>query len=234
MNANNNAYFVCEQDGEVEREFKKSLLPLLREYDKPIRAYLVQVEYSKRNLEFNVALCFMSEGREDACLMHESAKIFKSMFGTKEHLDIIFLSQEQEQAIRKISCPFFVGDDYQITIPDFYLVSSEGYGLSNPIECFKRKKLYGKHTDGYLLCDIKPALIGQAYDKGSENINQLVFAARHQGYSLFPISEWPSYVHVAIPLSNKLEINEYLNEDHIKLIAWGELYQHEADIIKSK
>ena len=234
MSLKNNIYFVCEQDGEVEREFKRSLLVVLSKYNKRVRVYLAQVKYNENDSEFNVALCFMTESGEEEYLLHESVKIFKSMFGTKEHLDVIFLNQEQELAVRQICCPFFVSEDYQVRVPDFYLTSSEGYGLNHPIACFKRKRLYGEHPDGYLLCDIKPALIGQPYGRGSENIKQLILANRHQGYSLFPIKQWPSYVHVAIPLSNTLESSEHINENDIKLIAWGELYQSEIDALGDK
>lgn len=234
MNLENHIYFVCEQDGEVEREFKNALLTMLGKYNNLVRAYLARVTYGEDDPAFNVALCFMIENKKDEYLLNEAVNIFESMFGAKEHLDIIFLNQEQELAIRQNCCPFFVSKGYQIIIPDFYLISSEGYGLNHPIACFKRKRLFGKNPDGYLLCDIKPSLIGQTYGRGSEDITQLILSNRHQGYSLFPIREWPSYVHVAIPMSNKLEVNEYVNENDIKLIAWGELYQRKGDVLKDK
>lgn len=224
MNIKNKIGFVCEQDSVPEREFKNALIPLLREHDKPVRAYLVQTRYVD-NMELNVALCFRTEEKEDTYLLNESIKIFKVMFGTKEHVDIIFLDPNQEHAIRKISCPFYVSKDYQVVVPDFYLVSSEGYNLEHPVACFKSKHLLGKHPDGYLLCDILPALIGQHYELGSRDIKQLVLASRHQGYSLFPISEWPAYVHIALPSLSEIEVNDFIQEADIKLIAWGELYQ---------
>jgi hypothetical protein len=121
-----------------------------------------------------------------------------------------------------------------VTIPDFYLISSEGYGLNDPIACFKRRRLYGKHPDGYLLCDIKPALVGQKYGIGSGSVKQLVLACRHQGYSLFSINEWPLYVHIALPLLAKFEANDDVKEVDIKLIGWGEIYQTKAQAIKNK
>lgn len=222
MYIKNKIVFVREQDGITEREFENLLIPVLDKYSKPVRAYLMQTIYENAPHEFNVALCFMTEEREDTYLLNESIKIFKSMFGSKEHLDVIFLNQEQEETIRKISCPFYISKNYQVKVPDFYLISNEGYGLDHPIECFKRKHLLGKNPDGYLLCDIQPALIGQPYGLGANNINQLVLVSRHQGYSLFPIKEWPTYVHVALPLLD-LDINDYIDESKVKLIAWGEL-----------
>ena len=228
MNIKNKVNFVVEQNGVSEREFKNALIPILSNHDEPVRAYLVQTTYDENNIEFNVALCFMVEDKEDVSLLSNSMKIFKSMFGAKEHLDIIFLNREQEKAIRKISCPFYTSKNYQIKIPDFYLTSSEGYGLNHPIACFKRKHLLGKHPDGYLLCDIQPALIGQSYGLDSKNIEQLVLANRHQGYSLFPIYEWPAYVHIALPLLD-MDTRDHIGETDIKLIAWGELYLKKPD-----
>lgn len=231
MNGKNNIHFVREQDGEVEREFKSSLVTLFEKAHKPVRAYLVQVVYEDGS-EFNVALCLMVDGGGDSYLLREITRIFKSRFSTEEHLDIIFLSPDQELKVRKISCPFYIAENYQITIPDFYLISSEGYGLTPPLACFKRKRLVGKHPDGYLLCDVRPALIGQYYGLGSESVTQLILASRHQDYSLFPISEWPSYVHVALILSKN--IDDYIEEADVKLIAWGELYPNKEELTKNQ
>ena len=120
-----------------------------------------------------------------------------------------------------------------IKIPDFYLISSEGYNLNKPIGCFKRKRLYGKNPEGYMLCDIQPSLIGEQYGVDLEWINQLVFAGRHESYSIFLVNEWPLYVHVAVPLTNKFELDSLIGDDDIKLIAWGELYQTAEGAIRS-
>jgi hypothetical protein len=234
MNVKKNIYFICEQEGEVEREFKNSLLTILKENSQRVRAYLAQVKYAENDHEFNVALCLMTDGSDEAFLLHHAINIFKSMFGKQEHLDVIFLNKNEEHALRKIACPFFTSQDYQVNIPDFYLISTEGYGLNHPVACFKRRRLYGKHPDGYLFCDIYPALIGQSYGKGAEDIKQLIFTRRYQDSSLFPISEWPLSVHVAISLTASLEFSPHLHESDISLIAWGELYESKAAAIKDQ
>lgn len=229
----NNVYFSSEQDGKTEREFKNALCTMFIEQHVSVRAYLAQVKYNENNNEFNVALCVMTKEKDstNTNVFHQIVKIFKSLFGGHEHLDVIFLNHQQEKDIREVCCPFFVSLDYQIATPDFYLISSEGYGLDYPIACFKKKRLYGKHPDGYLLCDIEPALFREDYE-GLVKSEQIVLANRHQGYSLFPIQEWPVYVHIAIPLTSHIETKDHISESDIQLIAWGELYQRKSGAIK--
>lgn len=149
------------------------------------------------------------------------------MFAKTEHMDIIFVNDEQEKQIRKVCCPFFTSSNYQFLQPDFFLTSSEGYSLdcNKPIACFKRKRLYGNHPDGYLLYDIKPAIFGFNYNIEQNEIAQIILACRHKNYSLFPITNWPALVHVAIPqIRTVLDFTTMIVEDKdMTLIAWGEL-----------
>lgn len=226
-------YFLFEQDGEVERDFKVALLPILTKYKKPIRAYLARVKYSENDDILNVALCFRTEGGLDEYILTNAVQLFKSMFGNREHLDVIFINQNQEKSLRIVCCPFFTSQDYQVISPDFFLSSSESYKLRNPIACFKRKRLFGKHPDGYLLCDIKPSLVGQHYGMGGNNIKQIILTSRHQGHTIFPITEWPVYVHVSIPLTD-LNIKENIEKIDIKSIAWAELYKNKEEAKQSE
>jgi hypothetical protein len=57
----------------------------------------------------------------------------------------------------------------------------------------------------------------------------VLVAVRHQGASLFPINEWPVFVHVARPLIDSPELREKLRDDELELIAWGALYRTEED-----
>ena len=56
-----------------------------------LRAYLAQVEYDKAK-NFNIALCISLGLDEDEKLANDTALIFRRMFGSHEHLDILFLS----------------------------------------------------------------------------------------------------------------------------------------------
>lgn len=217
----NEINFINEQDGQVEREFKLDIKRILHKSRGNIRAYLAKIKYSNKE-EFNIALCFRVEQVDNDQLLKNSEKIFKKMFNIKEHLDIVFLDEKNEVSVRKVCCPFYISDNNQFHLFDFYLSSSEQYNLRGPRECYKRKKLYGKNPDGYMLCDIKPEILGQQL--GLENdINQVVLASRYLNYSLFSIATWPAYVHIAIPTVKDIENVDFIDEKHIKLIGWGEI-----------
>lgn len=42
-----------------------------------------------------------------------------------------------------------------------------------------------------------------------------IVATRHRGSSLFPINEWPTFVHVARPLVEHPELRDHLNSDEL-------------------
>ena len=70
-------------------------------------------------------------------------------------------------------------------------------------------------------------MIGQKYGLGGRDIEKVVVAAHHQGVSLFPITEWPVFVHVARVLINDPENRDELSSNEIEEIAWAELYPTE-------
>jgi hypothetical protein len=113
-------------------------------------------------------------------------------------------------------------------VADFFLTSSEGYGLESPRACMCRSRLGGRKGDDYLLVEIDPPLIGQRFGRGAEDIHVLVLATRHEGQSLFPVSEWPLYVHVALARRD-LAGAANVAEGDLQLIGWGEIYRTEED-----
>ncbi len=226
----NEIKFISEQDGIIEREFKQKIAEFLNKKNDLVRAYLAQVRYKNNSDEFVVALCLKANNKDIQHIVDSVSDIFQNMFGHDEHLDIVVLEDQQEYLLRQVCCPFYVSEQYQMQVPDFYLISSEGYDLKDPIECYKRKKLKGMHPDGYMLCDIIPSLDASKYAVEGGKICQLVFAARHENYSLFPIAVWPAYVHIAVPLKYNSATSFELAESDIKLIAWGELYKEYSDV----
>ncbi len=97
--------FLGEQDGPPERELKCRLAEFF-ERDKTVnRAYLARVAYGAKS--FAVALCFRAQLGPDRGLAGEVGKIFASIFGGHEHLDIIFLSELQEAELAIVCNPFF-------------------------------------------------------------------------------------------------------------------------------
>ncbi len=112
--------------------------------------------------------------------------------------------------------------------PDFYLASSENYDLEEPRKCFRIKRLRGEQRDDYLLIRIDPPISGQPYGFG-QDIEKVIVVARHSGYSLFPITEWPVFVHVSVPLVDDPESRDLLRRDEVDHIAWAALYETEEE-----
>ena len=216
--------FVAEQLGVPEDELKSAVVRRwLEQADThPLRAYLAQVAYDRKG-ETSVALCIASDRDPDEQLVVAAADEFRGLFGRHEHLDIFFVDERQERRLRQVCCPFF--SSARVAAPDFWLRSSEGYNLEDPRACYKERRLSGGHPDGYLVCEIDPPIIGPAYGLGAHDIDRVVFASRHGGVSLFPIGEWPAYVHVARLTVHLAEDEFALRPTDLRLIAWAELYE---------
>lgn len=97
--------FLGEQDGGPERELKERLVEYLRQSSKVQAAYLARVAYGGSAV--NVALCVRSEGGPDRDVAESAGRIFASMFGRHEHMDVIFVDQGQESQLAKVCAPFF-------------------------------------------------------------------------------------------------------------------------------
>lgn len=217
--------FTGEQDGKLERELKSKLNQVFLNSGKPIRAYMVKVEraYGQHS---SVSLCIKTNNNSDEEILIKCTDVFKSTLLKDLCLDVLFITQMQEYEIRKLCCPFYTSLNFQVSIPDFFLFFSEGYNLDDMFrDCFKRKRLYGDRSDGYMLCDIKPSILGQPYGLGSQGISQIIIANKYEGTSLFPTSEWPSYVYVTRPLVDGLEFKDTIKASDIELIAWAGIYR---------
>ena len=99
--------FIGEQDGPSERELKAAFVEFFRRDSNVHAAYLVRVAYGKED-PVNVVLCLRTQFGTDPGLAEKIGRIFASMFGAHEHLDLLFLNDEQENAARKVASPFYV------------------------------------------------------------------------------------------------------------------------------
>lgn len=112
--------------------------------------------------------------------------------------------------------------------PDFFLASSEGYRLEAPRSCKRIKRVRSDNRDDLLLVKVEPPLIGQPYGLGGRDIDILLVATRHKGDSLFPVKEWPVFVHVARLLIENPDEREQIHDNEFESIGWAELYATEA------
>jgi hypothetical protein len=113
--------------------------------------------------------------------------------------------------------------------PDFYMASTDSYGFEEPRCCWKIKRLASAKRKDFLLVRIDPPLPGREHGLQGRDINVVLVATRHQGASLFPITKWPVYVHVARLLVDDPERLVQLQEHEFKSVAWAELYRTEED-----
>jgi hypothetical protein len=98
--------FVAEQDGPPERELKTKLVTLFGQLHLVRTAYLARVQYENAG-PLEVVLCVRGQPGQDRMFANRIGEEFASMFGSHEHLDIIWITPEQEAALVKVCRPFY-------------------------------------------------------------------------------------------------------------------------------
>lgn len=95
-----------EQDGPFEQVLKEELVNSFRRDKRVVRAYLARAN-SDRDESVDVILGLRTHFGPDPRLAKQVGKIFASIFSDTEHLDIIFLTEEQEVRVAAACRPFF-------------------------------------------------------------------------------------------------------------------------------
>ena len=113
--------------------------------------------------------------------------------------------------------------------PDFFLASSESYRLMKPRSCKRIRRVHSDNRDDLLLVKVDPPFAGQVYGLGGRDIDTLLIATRYKDDSLFPVTKWPVFVHVARLLIENPERREKIHDDEFESVAWAELYRTEED-----
>jgi len=115
------------------------------------------------------------------------------------------------------------------TDPDFYMSSTESYDLQEPRRCWKLHRVTTPNRDDFLLVSIDPPIIGQQFGLGDQDVYLVLLATRHKGETLFPVSQWPVFVHVVRPLVDEPLSCTHLENDQFESYAWAEIYLTEKD-----
>jgi SseB protein C-terminal domain len=97
--------FVGEQDGPFEQDLKTRWKVVLSQHPEVQRAYLALAAYNQGESHQPV-LCIRSSGEKDVRLVHELAAPFKDLFARDCALDIMFLTAEKEEQVRKVCRAF--------------------------------------------------------------------------------------------------------------------------------
>jgi hypothetical protein len=118
--------------------------------------------------------------------------------------------------------------------PDFYLASKEGYGLDQVRSCWRVKQLKIDQGAEAILVRAEPPVLGERNPIAEGRDRHLVVVTpRHQGVTLTPIRQWPFFVAVLFPLVESVATHEVLSKEEFRVIAWGELYESEADAVQA-
>lgn len=99
--------FIGEQDGPSERELKAGFVELFRQEPTVERAYLALADHDD-GTGIHVTLAIKSSRGEDSSLIRKLIEIFSEMFSSHEHLDMIFIREDQERQLRDVCAPFYV------------------------------------------------------------------------------------------------------------------------------
>jgi len=110
--------------------------------------------------------------------------------------------------------------------PDFFLTAAgEVMGdLATVRTCLAKARLRDAIRDDHLLVEIDPALIGQAYGLGGQDIGYLILSTRFQGSTLFPIKEWPCHVFISRILDSNIMNSLVFAKEQVEIIGWGMIF----------
>lgn len=101
-------HFLGEQDGAPERLLKSRLTEFFQRDKSIYRAYLARTSLEG---QASVALCVKTQFGADRGLAEKIGAIFGMVFNAHEHLDIIFLSEQQEPQVKRVCSTFFDSND---------------------------------------------------------------------------------------------------------------------------
>lgn len=97
--------------------------------------------------------------------------------------------------------------------------------LAAPRACWQKARLRDEVRSDHMLIQIEPPLDGQRFGLGEADVTNLIISSRHQGQTLYPITEWPSFVYVARILDNAVLRSGAFTRNQVELLAWGTLFR---------
>jgi hypothetical protein len=103
-----------------------------------------------------------------------------------------------------------------------HLASTELRNPYEPRECRVIKRLRSELRDDLALVELEPPLPASVYDT-PEDLGQVILAARHQGSSLFPVTEWPLPVYICVLKHKTVPKSDALDSADIAILDWGEV-----------
>lgn len=110
--------------------------------------------------------------------------------------------------------------------PDFFLsTAGENQAFADPRACWQKGRLKDQVRDDHMLVEVDPPFTGQEPGLGGKDVKTLILSARHVGFSLFPINEWPLHVYVARILDDNILKTLSFTRSQVEIIAWGVIFR---------
>lgn len=103
-----------------------------------------------------------------------------------------------------------------------YLTSTELRDPYTPRECRVIRRLRSELRDDLALVELEPPLPANVYNT-PEDLRQVILAARHEGTSLFPVTEWPLPVYICALRSKTPPEEDTINSADLTIFDWGEV-----------
>jgi hypothetical protein len=115
--------------------------------------------------------------------------------------------------------------------PDFFLsAAGEMRGdLATVRACWSKGRLKDDVRDDYMLIEVDPPVIGQEYGLGDQNITELIISTHFSGFTLFPITEWPSHVNIGRMLDQSVAQTLVFTRGQVELIGWAMIFPTRAE-----
>ncbi len=111
------------------------------------------------------------------------------------------------------------------TSPDFFLDPTDDGDNRELRACWIQGRLRDSSRDDYMLVSIEPPLIGQPYGLGDRDIARVLLSTRHEGKTLFPVTEWPAFVYVIRIVDEAILETRTFSSDQVQMIRWGVLHK---------
>jgi hypothetical protein len=98
--------FIGEQAGPVEDDLKVKFRLVFAELPDILSAYLARLSYGEP-ASYSVGLCIRSGVGVDHPLQKRLGQIFTDTFSRDQHLDILFIRDDQEEELKRVCRPFY-------------------------------------------------------------------------------------------------------------------------------
>lgn len=106
----------------------------------------------------------------------------------------------------------------------FYLVSTELREPYTPRKCRVIGRLRSELRDDLALVEVDPPLPSAIYDTDAD-VCRLILGARHQGASIFPVTEWPLAVYICRLSEADGPVPDAIASEKLSILDWGEIRQ---------